>query len=144
MNEVLAQKVTSLQRCVARAREARAQAGADFRTSYNLQDAAILNVIRACDTAIDLANMLIRRRLLGIPNESRESFGILSREKAIPVELGERLQKMVGFRNIAVHQYRDVDMDILETVISRHLDDLLTFAQTILAQMNRAPPVDNG
>ena len=65
MNEVLAQKVASLQRCVTRAREARSEAGADFRTSYNLQDAAILNVIRACDTAIDLANMLIRRRRLG-------------------------------------------------------------------------------
>ena len=139
MNEVLAQKVTSLQRCVARAREARAEAGANFRTSYNLQDAAVLNVIRACDTAIDLANMLIRRRRLGIPNESRESFAILSREKAIPIDLGERLQKMVGFRNIAVHQYRDLDVDIVETVIARHLDDLLVFAQAILAQMDAEP-----
>lgn len=139
MSEVLAQKITSLQRCVARAREARAEAGADFRTSYNLQDAAILNVIRACDTAIDLANMLIRRRRLGIPDESRESFAILSREKAIPVDLGERLQKMVGFRNIAVHQYRDLDLDIVETVITRQLDDLLEFAQAILTQMKSEP-----
>ena len=95
MNEVLAQKVTSLQRCVARAREAKAESGAEFRTSYNLQEAAV-NVIRGCDTAIDLANMLIRRRRLGMPGESRESFSILSREKAIPVDLGDRLQKMVG------------------------------------------------
>jgi uncharacterized protein YutE (UPF0331/DUF86 family) len=144
MSEVLAQKVTSLQRCVARAREARAEAGADFRTSYNLQDAAILNVIRACDTAIDLANMLIRRRRLGIPAESRESFAILSREKAIPVDLGERLKKMVGFRNIAVHQYRDLDIDIVETVITRDLDDLLELAQAILAQMSGQPRTDNG
>jgi uncharacterized protein YutE (UPF0331/DUF86 family) len=144
MNEVLAQKVTSLQRCVARARQARADAGADFRTSYNLQDAAVLNVIRACDTAIDLANMLIRRRRLGIPGESRESFAILSREKAIPTDLGERLQKMVGFRNIAVHQYRDLDIDIVETVIGRHLDDLLEFAQAIRIQMDGEPRTDNG
>ena len=144
MNEVLAQKVTSLQRCVARAREARAEAGANFRTSYNLQDAAVLNVIRACDTAIDLANMLIRRRRLGIPDESRESFAILSRETAIPADLGERLQKMVGFRNVAVHQYRDLDLDIVETVITRHLDDLLEFAQMILAQMDAEPPTDDG
>jgi len=139
MNEVLAQKITSLQRCIARAREARAEAGLDFRTSYNLQDAALLNVIRACDTAIDLANMLIRRRRLGIPGESRESFAILSREKAIPVDLGERLQKMVGFRNVAVHQYRDLDMEIVEVVITRHLDDLLAFAETIRAQMDGGP-----
>ncbi len=139
MNEVLAQKITSLQRCVARAREARAEAGADFPARYNLQDAAVLNVIRACDTAIDLANMLIRRRRLGIPAESRESFAILSREKAIPVDLGQRLQKMVGFRNIAVHQYRDLDMDIVQTVITRGLDDLLEFAQATLTQMKSEP-----
>ncbi len=139
MNEVLAQKITSLQRCVARARQARADAGADFRTNYNLQDAAVLNIIRACDTAIDLANMLIRLRRLGIPAESRESFAILSREKAIPVDLGQQLQKMVGFRNIAVHQYRDLDIDIVETVIVRNLDDLLQFAQVILALMNGEP-----
>lgn len=144
MNEVLAQKITSLQRCVARAREARAEAGVDFRTSYNLQDAAVLNVIRACDTAIDLANMLIRRRRLGIPAESRESFAILSREKAIPADLGGRLQKMVGFRNVAVHQYRDLDVDILETVITRHLDDLLQFAREILGQMSSEPPTADG
>jgi uncharacterized protein YutE (UPF0331/DUF86 family) len=134
MNEVLAQKVTSLQRCVARAREARADAGAEFRTSHNLQDAAVLNIIRPCDTAIDIANMLIRRRRLGIPGESRESFAILSREKVIPAPLGERLQRMVGLRNIAVHQYRDLDLEIV--VIAQHLDDLLEFAQTMVAQMN--------
>lgn len=142
MSEVLAQKVTSLQRCVARARQARAEAGADFRTSYNLQDAALLNIIRACDTAIDLANMLIRRRRLGIPSESRDSFAILAREQAIPHELGQRLQKMVGFRNIAVHQYRDLDMEIVETVIAGNLDDLLAFAEAVRVQMDSKPRAD--
>lgn len=144
MNEVLAQKITSLQRCVARARQARADAGAGFRTNYNLQDAAVLNVIRGCDTAIDLANMLIRRRRLGIPTETRESFAILSREKILPVELGGRLQKMVGFRNVAVRQYRDLDLDIAERVIARNLDDLLAFAAAIRAQMDGEPPTSNG
>ncbi len=146
MSEVLAQKITSVQRCVARARAraVRAEAGASFRTNYNLQDAAVLNVIRARDSAIDLANMLIRRRRLGIPAESRESFAILSREKAIPAELGERLQRMVGFRNVAVHQYRDLDMDIVEAVIERQLDDLLEFAQMVRPQLDAEPAAHKG
>ncbi len=144
MSEVLAQKITSVQRCVARARAVQAEAGASFRTNYNLQDAAVLNVIRACDSAIDLANMLIRRRRLGIPAESRESFAILAREKAIPAALGERLQKMVGFRNVAVHQYRDLDIDIVEAVIARQLEDLLEFAQAVRAQLDAEPPAVNG
>lgn len=70
MNEVAALKITSLQRCIARAKQVHAAAGDSFATNYDLQDAAILNIIRACETAIDLANMLARKRHLGIPTES--------------------------------------------------------------------------
>ncbi len=65
MNDTVALKITSLQRCVARARSAYRHAGAQFRSSFDQQDAAILNILRACETAIDLANMLIRSRHLG-------------------------------------------------------------------------------
>jgi uncharacterized protein YutE (UPF0331/DUF86 family) len=136
MSEVIAQKITSLQRSVARAREAFATAGVEFRTNYNLQDAAILNVIRACDTSIDLANMLIRQRRLGIPSESRDSFAILVREHSVPPDLGDRLKKMIGFRNLAVHQYRELDLEIVESVIRKSLDDLLEFAQIVRAQLD--------
>jgi uncharacterized protein YutE (UPF0331/DUF86 family) len=135
MTDVGAQKIASLQRCVSRAREAYGAAGAEIRTNYNLQDAAILNVIRACDTAIDLANMAIRKRHLGIPNESRDSFAILVREGLIAAELGDRLKRMVGFRNLAVHQYRALDLDILDAVIRKNLDDILAFAQAIGAEL---------
>jgi uncharacterized protein YutE (UPF0331/DUF86 family) len=135
MSDVSIQKITSLQRCVARAREAYAAAGTGFRTNYNLQDAAILNVIRACDAAIDLANMAIRRRHLGIPNESRDSFATLVREGMLDPDLGDRLKKMVGFRNLAVHQYRELDLDILSSVILKNLDDLLSFAQDVRKEL---------
>jgi uncharacterized protein YutE (UPF0331/DUF86 family) len=127
--ETAAQKITSLQRCVSQARVALSTAGAEFKTNYLLQDAAVLNIIRACETAIDLANMIIRRKHLGIPAESRDSFGILVREKLLEPELGDKLQKMVGFRNLAVHRYRDLDIDIVEAVIRRNLDELLAFAR---------------
>jgi uncharacterized protein YutE (UPF0331/DUF86 family) len=139
MTEVIAQKITSLQRSVARAREALTSAGSEFRTNYNLQDAAILNVIRACDTSIDLANMLIRKRRYGVPSESKDSFVILVRENVIPFGLGDQLKRMVGFRNLAVHQYRELDLDIVESVIRKNLDDLLEFAQIIRVQLDSAP-----
>jgi uncharacterized protein YutE (UPF0331/DUF86 family) len=34
---------------------------------------------------------------------------------------------MVGFRNIAVHQYRELDYEIVTTVIERGLDDVVHF-----------------
>jgi hypothetical protein len=60
--DTAAQKITSLQRCVSQARVALSTAGPDFKTNHLLQDAAVLNIIRACETALDLANMLIRKR----------------------------------------------------------------------------------
>jgi uncharacterized protein YutE (UPF0331/DUF86 family) len=135
--EVIAQKIASLQRCVVRAREEFARAGADFRTNFSAQDAAVLNIIRACDTTIDLANMLIRNRRLGIPSESRESFQILVREQLLERSLGDSLKKMVGFRNLAVHQYRDLDIDIVEAVIRKELDGLLVFAALVRPHLDR-------
>jgi uncharacterized protein YutE (UPF0331/DUF86 family) len=136
MNEVFAQKVGSLQRCVSRAREELASAGGAFATDHTAQDAAILNVIRACETALVMANMLIRKRRLGIPGESRESFAILTREHLIEQALGARLEKMVGFRNLAVHRYRELDMNIVEAVIRDRLGDLLTFAEAVRPLLN--------
>lgn len=131
MNDAVIQKIVSLQRCVARAREAHAEAGSRFQADQNLQDAAVLNVIRACDTAIDLANMVIRARRLGIPATTRESFLILGREKLIEPTLAQQLAKMVGFPNLAVRQYQELNLDIVEAVIRTGLDDLLSFADDV-------------
>jgi uncharacterized protein YutE (UPF0331/DUF86 family) len=129
--ETAAQKITSLQRCVSQARAALSTAGVDFKTNHLLQDAAVLNIIRACETALDLANMLIRKKRLGIPSESRESFGSLVREQLLERRLGDQLQKMVGFRNLAMHRYRALDIDIVAAVIQKNLDVLLAFARIV-------------
>lgn len=132
---VVAAKIATLVRCVERAREEHTQAGASFRTDFTRQDAAILNVLRACETAVDLANMLIRKRRLGFPSDTRDSFALLERGGLIAAELRERLQKMVGFRNVAVHEYRTLKIAIVESIIVKDLDDLLTFGETVRAHL---------
>lgn len=128
---VVAAKIATLVRCIERARSERAEAGTAFRKDFTHQDAAILNVMRACEAAVDLANILIRKRRLGLPSEMKESFALLERNDFISSKLSDRLQKMIGFRNIAVHQYKQLDMDIVESVITENLDDLLIFAENI-------------
>lgn len=136
---VAAAKIATLVRCIERARSEREQAGASFRTDYTRQDAAVLNVMRACEGAVDLANMLLRKRRLGLPGEMKQSFALLERDGLIPAALSGRLQKMIGFRNIAVHQYRTLDLAVVETVIDRNLDDLLDFAQTVRPLLAEEP-----
>ena len=128
---IIARKLAALERCIGRARNEREAAGDNFRNDFTRQDAAVLNVTRACESAIDLANMAIRKHRLGVPGDARESFALVARSGLIPSDLSFRLQRMVGFRNIAVHQYQDLDLDIVESVIREGLDDLLRFAEEI-------------
>ena len=131
MNDIVINKIQSIQRCVRRARE-EYQADRDgFATNYTRQDAALLNVLRACETAIDLANHVIRAYKLGIPVSSADSFKLLRTEQIIDSRLAERLERMVGFRNTVIHQYTKTDLRIVEAVIVSELDELLAFADRI-------------
>lgn len=42
------------------------------------------------------------------------------------------MQKMIGFRNIAIHDYKQIDEEVLADVIQNHLIDLICFAKEIL------------
>ncbi|MEW6351786.1 MAG: DUF86 domain-containing protein [Thermodesulfobacteriota bacterium] len=132
MNDVVINKIQSMQRCIARAREEYASDADGFDTNYTRQDAAVLNVLRACEQAIDLANHVIRTHRMGIPTSSAESFDLLRRESVINPALAERLENMVHFRNIAVHQYRRMDLAIVRSVITSGLDDLILLGDRIM------------
>src|SRR5579875_2353890 len=97
-----AKKIATITLCVDRARWEYAQAAGTFKQNPTRQDAAMLNVMRACESAVDLANMLIRKRRLGLPSDMKESFALLERGGIITSELSARMRRMIGFRNIAV------------------------------------------
>lgn len=133
MDNVIASKSASIQRCVQRAREEFSSAGENFKTDYTHQDAAILNVVRACELAIDLANHIVQIRKLGFPATSRESFELLHAAGLIDDILEDRLIRMVGFRNVVVHAYQQIDIEIVSRVIQQGLDDVLRLSDQIIA-----------
>ncbi|MDA3950947.1 MAG: DUF86 domain-containing protein [Spirochaeta sp.] len=135
-DDVVVAKVASIQRCVARAREEITASGDAFATDHTRQDAAILNVTRGCEQTIDLANHLIRMNKWGVPTASADGFRVLVREGVIDGAMAERLRRMVGFRNTAVHQYEDLNMDIVRHVIEDGLDDLLSFSRTVVRYLS--------
>ena len=132
MNDTIINKTASIQRCIKRAREEHHAAGDGFSSDHTRQDASILNITRACEQAIDLANHVVRQEKLGVPDESRGSFRLLASAGVIPSELADRLSKMIGFRNVAIHQYENLDRKILVAVITQDSEDLLTFSELIL------------
>ena len=39
---------------------------------------------------------------------------------------------MVGFRNIVVHDYQALDIDVLEAILEKHIDDFKDYTKVIL------------
>ena len=138
-DDVLLNKAATIERCVARAREEYAAAGASFLTDFTRQDAAILNVQRACEAALDIGHHLIRRERLGLPQSARDVFDLLAAAHWIEATLAEALKKMVGFRNIAMHDYQRLAVPIAINVITRHLDEFLQFSATVLKRDAQTP-----
>jgi len=139
MNDIIVNKIQTIQRCVERAREEYRKNPSGFDTDYTVQDAAALNIVRACEQAIDLANHIIKSYKMGIPTSSNESFDLLQRKQVIDRPLAGKLKNMVGFRNTVTHEYKRLDLEIVKSVIVRDLDDLLTFADRIMEFVDGAP-----
>ena len=131
-DDVLINKSATAERCVARAREEYAHDTANFATDFTRQDAAILNVQRACEAVLHMGQNIVRREGLGVPQSSRDVFELMARAGWIDAPLAEALKRMVAFRNIAVHDYQSLILPILLNVITGHLDEFLVFPRTVL------------
>jgi len=96
------------------------------------QDSIILNLQRVCESAIDLAMYVVSQRKLGVPQDSRDAFILLQTSGIIPADLATRMQRMVGFRNMAVHEYTRLNLDVVHAIITKQLEDFRTFSSTIV------------
>ncbi|MGB4343320.1 MAG: DUF86 domain-containing protein [Moraxellaceae bacterium] len=131
-DDVIINKAATIERCVARAREEYARNPATFATDLTRQDAAILNIQRACEAALDMGQHLIRRERLGVPQSARDVFTLLAVAGWIDAGLADVLKRMVGFRNIAVHDYQQLQLPITVAIIEKHLDDFLIYTRRLI------------
>lgn len=131
-DDVILNKAASIERCLQRILEEYAGDSRNLAANQTKQDAIILNLQRACETAIDLAMYVINQRRLGTPQESRDAFTLLQTAGLLPADLATSMQRMVGFRNVAVHEYARLNLDVVHAIITKQLDDFRTFSSTIV------------
>lgn len=131
-DDVLINKAATVERCISRAREEFDRDPATFATDFTRQDAATLNVQRACEAILDMGQHLVRRECMGVPQSARDVFELMARAQWIDSRLADALKRMVAFRNIAVHDYQSLLLPILVNVITQHLGEFSEFTQTVL------------
>jgi len=131
-DDTLLNKAARIERCVARAKAEYALNPDTLVQDVTRQDAAILNIQRACEAALDMGQHLVRRERLGVPQSARDVFELLHAGGWLAPDLAEAMKRMVGFRNIAVHDYQALQLPITVNIIRNHLDDFLAFTQAVL------------
>jgi uncharacterized protein YutE (UPF0331/DUF86 family) len=103
-----------------------------FRLRLATQHAMQL-AIQCC---IDIAGALVADLGPSLPQTYGEYFDAL-REDGLDSDLAGRLKDAVGLRNILVHDYLDLDEDILWSSLD-HLDDLRRFAAFVVDRLGPA------
>jgi len=129
MDDVIVNKAANIERCIKRVRDEYVGHEAEFATNFTRQDSIVLNLQRACEASIDMGMRLVRIKQLGVLQSSRDVFTLLEDSAIIDSLLSKNLQSIVGFRNIAIHDYRKMSLDIVRNLIEEHLSDLLKFAE---------------
>lgn len=89
--------------------------------------------IQAC---IDIANYMIVRKRLRIPDEEGNVFLVLAEEDIINEDIAQRMKGMVNFRNILVPEYLEIDNEIAHRNLTQNLSDFNEFAKSIIQYLD--------
>ncbi|PMB76839.1 MAG: transcriptional regulator [Fervidicoccus fontis] len=129
--DIILAKVANIQRCLKRI-IAITNNDPNSLDDIDKQDIFVLNLQRAIESTIDIAAHIIASQGLGLAATIKENFKILNEAGIIDADLMKRMQAMVGFRNIAIHDYASLDINILKSILQHNLKDIEEFYTLIL------------
>ena len=131
MDDVILNKIAIIERSLKRIRQEYLGHENELESNFTKQDSIILNLQRACEASIDLGMRIVRTQKLGVPQESREVFDLLFKEGILSERLCRSMQNMVGFRNLAVHDYQRLNLAIVHSILNKRLGDFKEYYEQI-------------
>lgn len=127
MNELLIEKIQIIKNCLKRIKDTTQLKIESLDNNYDIQDIFVINLQRAIQATFDIANIIIKDNQLELPKNYKDSFEILFKNNIITEQIKEKMVKMAGFRNIAVHDYQTINVEILKSILKSHLSDFQDF-----------------
>ena len=130
--KVIDEKLLSFNRCLSRIKLHTPACVETLQNDFDTQDIINLNLQRAVQISVDIAAHILAEQLHEQTPTMAETFLTLSKYGILESQLASRLAKVVGFRNIAVHEYNTLDMDILYSIITKEIGCFYEFSDTVL------------
>jgi uncharacterized protein YutE (UPF0331/DUF86 family) len=128
---IITEKLESLRRCIKRIEDKKPSWGDLLSGDPDIQDIIVLNLSRAVQLCVDVGSHIVSETEESAPRSMGEIFSILETLDIISPETCRQLKKAVGFRNVAVHNYRTINWEMVYAICNHSLDDFRRFAREI-------------
>jgi uncharacterized protein YutE (UPF0331/DUF86 family) len=109
-----------------------------LRNDIDLQDSVLHNLQLAIQGCIDIGSHIISDEGWGIAGSLGDILYTLRDRNVIEADLTERLVAMIGFRNILIHEYDDINIDIVYDILQNRLKDIDQYLLSIIDYFNLA------
>ncbi len=129
--DVLETKLEALIRCVHRIKDQKISTLEELESNLDKQEIIILNLQRAVQICVYIGNHILLDYKTPTPSTMADTFKYLAENKLITEQNAQDLSHAVGIRNLAVHQYENIDCNIVLSIINNHLEDFKEFAKAI-------------
>jgi uncharacterized protein YutE (UPF0331/DUF86 family) len=127
--DLIAKKLAFVETCVA---DLRRLAKPELIETDIREERFVEHTLQVAIQAVqDVASHIVSDERMGEPRTNRELFDLLARRGWMPAADAELLGNMIGFRNLLVHGYGDVDPRLVRDVVENRLGDLLKFVESV-------------
>ncbi len=135
--DIIIRKLDSLARCIHRIETKRPASIERLVEDIDIQDILSVNLERAVQICVDIGAHVLADLNAPPPVTMGEVFTSLAAQSLIPEDVSRALRKAVGFRNLSVHSYDQVDWQRVFEIVHHRLDDFRKFSQCIDDQLQQ-------
>lgn len=131
--ELVRKKLAFIETCL---RELRTLGQADRIATDVKERRFVEHTLQICiQAALDVASHIASDERLGEPGSNSAIFDLLVPAGWLTAETARLLRNAVGFRNVLVHGYTAVNLQVVRTVLEQRLGDLEQFVEEIRRRM---------
>jgi uncharacterized protein YutE (UPF0331/DUF86 family) len=130
--ELLLTKIAHVRRCLGKLRRKQSIPKDRFLKDEDIQDSVLHNLQLAVQGCIDLGTHIVSDEDWEVPGSNAEVFEVLGRHGIIDPLLQESMESAARFRNLVIHEYAEMDMEVVYRVLHEKLSDVEQFCYQLV------------
>ena len=105
----------------------------EYREDWKSQRIIERTLQMMIETCVDIAGHIISDQKLRIPDSYADTFRVLNENGIIAANLCKTMEKISKFRNVIVHHYDRVDVEIVVDILRNRIDDFNQYCDAIIS-----------